>query len=206
NQLYRITVNNIRDCASNLIDPARNTVEFKIPGSAGPGDILLNEILFNSRVSGLKFVEIYNQSDKYISLVNWKLANISQGEISNRSLLNSTDLIIDPFSFLVFTSDVALLSQEYQKGKAENFLKLSPMPGYPISGGTVILLNPEEDLMEWFDYDEKLHHALINDTKGISLERFSLNHNVNDPTNWHSASSTEGYATPGYKNSQTNEI
>src|SRR5690606_3691220 len=54
NQLYRITVNNIRDCASNLIDPARNTVEFKIPGSAGPGDILLNEILFNSRVSGLK--------------------------------------------------------------------------------------------------------------------------------------------------------
>src|SRR5690606_35525025 len=80
----------------------------------------------------------------------------------------------------------------------------SKLPGYPISGGTVILLNPEESLVERFDYDEKFHHSLVNDSKGISLERFSLDHDVNDPSNWHSASSTEGYATPGYKNSQLN--
>src|SRR5690606_14828021 len=115
------------------------------------------------------------------------------------------DLTMDPFSFLVFTNDIPLLSREYPMGRPETYVQLPAFPGYPISGGTVILLNPEENLMEWFDYDENLHHELINDTKGISLERFSLDHDVNDPSNWHSASSSAGYATPGYKNSQTNE-
>src|SRR5690606_268355 len=144
---YQISVDNLRDCASNLIDPNGNTAVLKIPAAAGPGDIALNEILFNARVAGLKFVEIYNRSDKYISLVNWKLANARQGEIDNRSLFDSKDLTMDPFSFLVFTNDIPLLSREYPMGRPETYVQLPAFPGYPISGGTVILLNPEENLM-----------------------------------------------------------
>ena len=204
NQLYQISIDHLRDCAGNLIDPARNTASFKIPVPADLGDILLNEVLFNPRTGGSKFVEIYNRSDKFISLINWKLANASNGEVSNRKVLSSNDLIIDPFSFMVFTTDASMILQEYPKSKPETFIELSSLPGYPISRGAVILLNPEEDLIEWFDYDEKFHHALLDDVKGISLERYSLDHHTNESKNWHSASSSEGYATPGYRNSQIN--
>jgi hypothetical protein len=43
---------------------------------------------------------------------------------------------------------------------------------------------------------------LLAEEKGISLERISFTQNTNDLKNWHSASTTSGYGTPGYVNSQ----
>ncbi|MFN3490289.1 MAG: gliding motility-associated C-terminal domain-containing protein, partial [Emticicia sp.] len=37
---------------------------------------------------------------------------------------------------------------------------------------------------------------------GVSLEKIDYNKTSTDPTNWQSAASTEGFATPGYANSQ----
>jgi hypothetical protein len=47
-----------------------------------------------------------------------------------------------------------------------------------------------------------MHHLLLAEEKGISLERISFTQNTNDIKNWHSASTTSGYGTPGYRNSQ----
>src|SRR6185295_10359868 len=49
---------------------------------------------------------------------------------------------------------------------------------------------------------EKMHFALLKNTRGISLERLNFGRFTNDVTNWHSASSSVDFATPGYKNSQ----
>jgi len=51
-------------------------------------------------------------------------------------------------------------------------------------------------------YSEKMHHLLLAEEKGISLERISFSQNTNEIKNWHSASTTSGYGTPGYENSQ----
>ncbi|MEX0882859.1 MAG: lamin tail domain-containing protein, partial [Cyclobacteriaceae bacterium] len=201
NQAYEIEVSNWKDCAGNLIDPLANRAVFKIPGIPEEGDILLNEVLFNPNTGGPKFVEIYNTSSKYINLKNWKLANINNGEISNRRIISPDNFIFDPFSFLVLTPDSAALIQQYPKGKSEAFFEMN-LPSYPIRNGTIIFTDPEEKWEERLDYDESFHHGFLRDPKGISLERFSLLSPANDSKNWHSAASTEGYATPGYTNSQ----
>jgi hypothetical protein len=51
-------------------------------------------------------------------------------------------------------------------------------------------------------YSYKMHHLLLAEEKGISLERISFKTETNDIKNWHSASTNSGYGTPGYQNSQ----
>lgn len=204
NQAYQIKVNNWRDCAGNLIDAQANQASFKVPGVPAEGDLILNEILFNPRTGSPKFVEIYNSSDKYLNLKNWKLANMADDEISSRRVIAAEDMVLDPYSFLVITTDPDGLYQQYPKGEKPTFYEMS-LPSYPIRNGSVILMDPEEIWVERFDYDEDFHHGFLRDVKGVSLERYSLTAATNDPNNWHSAAATEGYATPGYKNSQVYE-
>ena len=201
NTPYLISVDNLRDCPGNLIHPAANTATLILPLKAREGDIVLNEILFNPKTSYPKFVEIYNQSPSYIDLQGWKLANIANDEVANRRIVAEEKLIIAPFSFMVFTTDASLLQQAYPRGKEETFVELASLPSYPQASGAVIFLDPEEELLERFDYDENFHHSLLDEVRGISLERLYINHETNDPANWHSASAASGYATPGYKNS-----
>ena len=198
---YEISIKNLRDCPGNLIDPAGNTALLILPQQANEGDLVLNEILFNPRTGFPKFVEIYNQSDAYIDLKGWKLANVANDEIANRRAVAEEQLIIGPFSYLVFTTDASLLKQAYPRGQEGSFVELPSLPSYPQSKGSVLFLDPEENHFERFDYDEKFHHSLLDEVRGISLERLSLDAEANEPNNWQSASATSGYATPGYRNS-----
>jgi hypothetical protein len=50
-----------------------------------------------------------------------------------------------------------------------------------------------------------MHYPLLDSYEGVSLERINYNRPAYDRTNWHSASESVGFATPGYKNSQFNE-
>lgn len=202
---YQISIQNLRDCAGNQIDPSAREANFILPSPAEEGDILLNEILFNPRTGFPKFVELYNQSNRYIDLQGWKLANIANEEIANRRIVADKPLLLGPFSFKVFTTDSQLLKQAYPSGKEETFVELSALPSYPQTRGTVILLNPEETLMERFNYDEKFHHPLLNEVRGVSLERLMARQETNRKENWQSASAASGYATPGYKNSQSQQ-
>jgi hypothetical protein len=56
-------------------------------------------------------------------------------------------------------------------------------------------------IIDQFHYLEEMHDPLLSDFKGISLERKSFTKPADDPSNWHSASSSVGFATPGYRNS-----
>jgi hypothetical protein len=66
----------------------------------------------------------------------------------------------------------------------------------------VVLLDEEMQVIDELFYTEKMHHPLLAEEKGISLERISYTQKTNDIKNWHSASTTSGYGTPGYVNSQ----
>ncbi|MDN3687759.1 lamin tail domain-containing protein [Cyclobacterium jeungdonense] len=205
NQVYEVNVENWQDCAGNALSPVAKSLLIRVPGTAVAGDLLLNEILFNPASGVPKFVEIYNNSERYLNLKNWKLANASEDNISNRRVISGQDLILDPFDYLVLTTDTKKLAEQYPLGKHEKFLEMS-LPSYPIRSGTVILLDPEENWVERLDYDEDFHHPFLRDVKGISLERYSVTAPTNNPENWHSAGAHVGHASPGDKNSQVYEL
>ncbi|SNS33557.1 Lamin Tail Domain [Belliella buryatensis] len=203
---YEGKITGLRDCVGNEIKADQETFFFTIPSDPEAGDIVINEVLFNARTGGPKFVEMYNQSNKFINLKDWKLANLnSDGEIANRRVVSTVDLIIEPFSFLVFTTDSERLKSEYPKGDKAKFIELSTLPSYPQSQGNVVWLDPEEQFPEIFSYNERMHHRLLREPRGVSLERLSATAPVDQADNWQSASAAVGYASPGFKNSNTFE-
>lgn len=199
---YLVRVKGLRDCVGNKIRDGENQAYFIVPSPAAFGDVIINEVLFNANTGGPKFIEIYNHSDKFINLKDWKLANLNSAEeIANRRIVSNSDLIMSPRSFLVFTTDSNRLLSEYPKGIRSNFVELSALPSYPQAAGNVVWLDPEEELVDIFSYTAKMHHRLLKEVRGVSLERLSPSEPTKNPENWKSASASVGYASPGFKNS-----
>ena len=204
---YTVTVNNLSDCNLNLIRSDDNSAKFVIPEPADSADISLSEILFNPRQGGVDFVEIYNTSDKNIDLQGWQLANSDDdGLVGNQKMVSEDNLIIKPFSFIVFTTDAEILKGEYPQGAEETFVVMESLPSYPNSDGTVVLLENSDSIADLFEYNEDFHFSLLKETKGVSLERVSYEAPTSDINNWKSAAGDVGFATPGILNSQSREV
>ena len=124
-QLYSIHVNDLRDCNGNSIQEEFNSLSFALPEDGDSLDILVNEILFNPRPNGVDFIEIYNNSLKYINLKNWKLANTENGILKNHVEITSEDFILSPSTHLALTEDVEIVKNNYPNNLTGNFLKVN---------------------------------------------------------------------------------
>ncbi|MFM8913468.1 MAG: lamin tail domain-containing protein, partial [Flammeovirgaceae bacterium] len=200
-QLYSIQISNLRDCSGNLIQDGFNQLDFALPEAADSLDLLVNEVLFNPRPGGVDFVEVYNQSEKYINLKNYKLGNYENGAAKNSKTI-TTDYLLAPKNYLVFTNDPTMLKAQYLQGIEKNFLK-TDLPGLNDDGGSVALISPPNKVLDFFQYTDKMHSTFLKDTEGVSLERISASLQSNDASNWKSASSNAGFATPGFINSNS---
>nr|WP_170857053.1 lamin tail domain-containing protein [Algoriphagus locisalis] len=202
NKLYSLMINGLTDCSGNELLQSE-PFQMVLPKQAVIGDVLINEVLFNPRTGSPKFVELINVTENYLEVGHWKLANFNDsGEVDQVKQLSETSIIIPPKGFLAISTNTEMLKMDYPKSAFGRFLEIATLPSYPIAGGTVVLLDSAEEIAESFAYSEDLHHPLLRDPKGVSLERLSTESSANVSSNWHSASSIEEYATPGRKNSQ----
>lgn len=199
NTFYTMQISGVLDCSLNgSAEPM--TVEFGIPDTALAGDFLINEVLFNPRTGGVDFVELVNTSEKILNLQNWFLQN---QDGSTRAIATEV-LPVNPGAYIVLASNPTNINQEYPFGQPENFHQMESLPAYNNESGSVRLLNPTAEVMDLFDYSDDYHFALLNSFKGVSLERISWTIPTNSSFNWTSASQSEGFATPGKRNSQYN--
>lgn len=197
---YQLEIRNITDCAGNLLRESMHKIS--LPMKADSGDIVINEILFNPKSNGVDFVELYNRSDKSVSLKNWELGNVRNDSAGVFRQITNQDVIIAPNSYLALTTDPGIVKEHYPSYKQRFFLEMASLPSYPNLVGGVILRDNNSKVFDRFDYNEDMHHELIADAKGVSLERVDASQPSFKAGNWHSAASTAGYATPGYANSQ----
>lgn len=181
-----------------------DTTGFGLPEGPGPGDLLINEVLFNPSPSGFDFVELYNASDKLIDLSALRLGNwdAQAGLSPNAVALSDESRIWLPGQYLVATEDIDVLKQHHKTGEGALFVELSKMPSLPDDNGSLAIQTAALELIDYFEYDEDMHHPLVSDPEGVSLERLSSQRPTRSLDNWHSAAGTVGYATPGYRNSQ----
>ncbi|WP_338763273.1 lamin tail domain-containing protein [Bernardetia sp. ABR2-2B] len=200
--VYTLEVEAITDCAGNLI--AQNTTtEVILPEEAEIGDIILNEILFNPPTNGTDFVELFNNSDKYINLQNFSLANLNtDGTIRTQYAISEEVLILKPYEYVAISTSNEQLLIQYPNGNEEGFVE-SRLPTFADDDGTVILFDNQDNELDRFTYDEDFHLGLLRDEEGVSLERISADAPTQDENNWASAAESVGFGTPAYQNSQS---
>lgn len=182
---------------------------FGISEPAEKNDVVINEVLFNPAGGGVDFVEIFNRSEKIIDLATLKLGNLSMNsfggfDTSYKSVTADNQLLLEG-EYLVLTTNPTKVQEQYYTENPSAFLRMASLPAYNNASGTVILSGINKQLADFFKYDESMHHPLLNSVAGVSLERIHFDRPSSDQTNWHSASASVGYATPGYKNSQFSE-
>lgn len=197
-QRYTLRVLALRDCSGNEIQREHNSATFALPEAAVPGDVVLNEILFNPKPNGVDFVEVYNASPKFLNLKDWALANREGGKTTNMELISASDFILEPQAFLVFTENPALLKSFYPQGRDAVFFQMD-VPPLNDDAGSIALLAPGQ-LLDTLAYDDRWHDAILTDTEGVSLERIQWQAPTQSAANWKSAPAAAGYATPGWVN------
>ncbi|MAC96250.1 MAG: hypothetical protein CMC96_12210 [Flavobacteriales bacterium] len=197
-QVNTLTVTSLRDCPGNLIG-ANTIINIILPETANEFDLVINEILFNPHTGGSDFVELYNRSNKIISLQNWKLGNRDNEQLN---VIIEDPYLIFPEEYVFITTDGSSTQQEYPAAQMNRLLEVSSMSSFNNDDGIPYILNEKGKQIDQISYHEDMHFELLREVKGVSLERINPHLTSNDQSNFHSAAKSVNYATPGYQNSQ----
>jgi len=192
----------VTDCTGNPFGES-DRLTLALPELIEPMELVINEILFNPETGGVDFLEVYNRSDKIFNLGDLLIANIREGRDTVVRQVQATQLIF-PGGYAVFTSNPDDILARYTV-EDKNALIANDLPAFNNDAGNVTLYRAGATsavVIDVFDYLEDFHHPLLDNVKGVSLERLNPDRPTQDRANWHSAASQAGFATPTYRNSQ----
>jgi hypothetical protein len=204
NSSYTLTVNGqLQDCAGNNI-ASQTSIAFGMPDTLLPGDLLINEVLFAPKTGCVDYLELYNNSSKILDL---KALLIGEGLVNSTLISDTVEVtnegyIIFPDEYVLISSNPNAVKSCYATKHPEWFFEMKKLPTMNTGEDVVVLCNRNGILIDKFEYSDAMHFALLNDFKGVSLERIDFNRPTLDKTNWNSASANVGFGTPGYQNSQ----
>lgn len=200
--VYELRVNQVKDCSGNAINQF-NTAKAGLPVIADSLSIIINEVLFNPRPDGFDYIEIFNRSNSIIDLKQLYLATRNAtGQLTGITAVSTVPWLLFPGEYRVLTENKLWLQQQYLIKDPSLIIELPALPSLPDDKGTVVLLNMQGAVIDELRYDHTWHFALVSEKEGVALERLNYNQPTRERSNWSSASSTAGYGTPGYPNSQ----
>ncbi|RFM35377.1 lamin tail domain-containing protein [Chitinophaga silvisoli] len=165
-----------------------------IVGTPQKMNVLINEILYDGDV---EFIELYNNGISPVSLsqLSFRRSKPNGGLTDPVAFPSGT---LETGAYAAFTTDPDALQLQYN---CMHVYKMS-LPALTNDSGNVLITDKSGDTLDALHYSDAMHFPMAKNTKGVSLERLNVNAPTQQISNWHSASSTVGFATPGIANSQ----
>lgn len=202
--IYSLSINEkSKDCVGNSANP--NFFELALPELAEAKDIVINEVLFNPNSGGVDFVELYNRSNKAINLKGLVIENQL---VKNSKEIIENDFLFLPKTFVVLTENPANIKFSYEVKSPKQLIN-NALPSLSDDEGNVTLYRPDAPnklIIDAVTYSDDWHYQLLQSQNGVSLERLDPERPSQDSSNWHSAASVVGFATPTYQNSQFSNL
>jgi hypothetical protein len=166
-------------------------------------DVVINEILFNPTANGAEYIELYNRGDSMVNLADIYIATRNlNGAIGTKYAICKQTKLLYPQSYAVVTKDSAAIERNYFIKQPNALVVVNSLPRLNNQEGSVLLVTQYGSIIDELHYWEEWHFSLLGSKIGVALERINYNLPTQDASNWHSASSTVGFGTPTYQNSQ----
>lgn len=202
-RVYYVNISDsVRDCANNMV-AVNTSFRFGVADSIIKNDIVINEILFNPLSGGSDFVELYNNSDRLLDLkLLWFVKKDDAGMISDSYQISKISRLLLPGEYCAISENIKFLTDNYFTPYLENLFKADKLTSMADDIGNIFVTDRFLNVIDSVYYTDKQQYKLLASKDGVSLERINFDRSSADKTNWHSASETVGFATPGYKNSQ----
>ncbi|MEI7422325.1 MAG: lamin tail domain-containing protein [Prolixibacteraceae bacterium] len=196
---YSVTLHDIKDECGNLMTSQTIRFGYYLPVKS---DLLISEVLFNPYPEGADFVEIFNNSGHPVDLSGLSLATRDgSNKLIQFSQISSLQQYLETGEYLAVSKSLEGIGRFYSTKCNACLLQMEKFPGMSDLNGCVVLLDSNGEIIDEMAYTDGMHDPLITETEGVSLERISYSASSSQQKNWHSASRSAGFATPGYKNS-----
>jgi hypothetical protein len=202
---YRLSLSGLTDCSGN---PAAAD-EYRAGKVSSPvyGSVVINEIMYDPEEGNPAFVELYLPGEHSYDLQDLSIHLAEEGGSPDKPLpLSSHSRLFIPGQYLVLTECAEQLQEAYQLELSGRWVEVEGLSGIKRSSGIIYLTDRAGNVVDMAAYNNEMHMELLDDPRGISLERVLTERSGMDPENWHSAASMAGYATPGRVNSQSTGI
>ncbi len=186
---YGITINKAQNYSCSVIENVTEKFVYQRPQFQ---DIVINEILFNPKTGGKRFVEFYNNSDYDFLLYGLNFNSLT----TEKNCTINDFLFLSPKEYVVLTADTLDIQSNYYCGGL--FLQDKKFPTLDENEGVLVLKNIDGITLDSVYYSKTFHNKFLSSQDGVSLERVDFQ----DSNTWQSAAESYGFATPGKENSR----
>jgi hypothetical protein len=206
-ELYKLQIaDGISDFAGNMMQKCE--FDFGFCAAAEFGNVLFNEVLFNPLPGDPDYLEVYNCSDKIIDVSRLQLVSVDDatGIRSGIVTLSDEGKCLLPGEYFAITTNRERISERYFSGDPEHLFETRSLPSMPDDKGHLILYNRELDKIDELSYNDDMHFSLLSNHEGVALEKTDPRNKSEESANWHSATESSGWGTPGAANSVFAEL
>ena len=200
-EIYSIEIPEVFDFAGNRIQNCK--IDFGWPEAAGQGDILFNEVLFNPFPGDPDYLELYNRSGNILDASRLQLVSIDDATGVQSAFVSLCDeaKCILPGEYYAITTNPKKISERYFSTDPDHLFKTGSLPSMNDDKGHLILYSRELEKIDELIYSKDMHYSLLSDFEGIALEKTNPGSRSEERANWHSATESSGWGTPGAPNS-----
>jgi Lamin Tail Domain len=185
-----VTISQLISCLDDTLQNAQ--LRIALPTSAQPHQLQISEILSHPDIHCPSFIEIYNITERFISVDGLRLesssANAKEIQFHHHFLLPHQALCLSENPYAV-QQQYPLLNPYHPQHHACNIPYLTQSEGF-------VSLRKNSTLIDTAHYNENWHHPLIQNPQGVSLEKIKIPCPSNGEC-WTSSPEHFGFATPG---------
>lgn len=194
---YTITINGLQDCVGNTASDL--SISIAVPEPADPFDVLIHEIYADIEprdpnpyldLPATKFIELFNHSEKTISLAGWTFSDASKASELGGFLLSPGGYVI-----LCKDGDQALFSS-----RGIPVLGVASFPEPNTTSDELSILDDEGTLIHSVNYTKDWYQNDVKKEGGWTLEMIDPNAPCSGMNNWAASEDITG-GTPGRQNS-----
>ncbi len=201
NRMYVLKAAPIKGCNSNKFDSLE--IRTGLAKAPEPGDLVINEILFDPPSGGSDFIELHNPSNALINVRDLMIGSRNAGgAIGTAFAVSDKNHHLFPGDFLLLSTDTGFVKRQWPKSIKQKMMAVKSLPSLPDNKGNCLIMNKQGKLIDELNYTDNMHYQLLSNKTGVSLERVDPRSPSTATGNWHSASSDANHATPGLINSQ----